>query len=75
MPTTHKPAEAEIARTAYFIWEQEGRPHGRDRAHWLQAEKLLKRPGRYAAKGDGAAAAGSSSKTLSKPAAGRHRRG
>ena len=36
-----KPGEAEIARTAYLIWEQEGRPHGRDQAHWFQAERRL----------------------------------
>lgn len=57
MQTTQKPAVADIARTAYFIWEQEGRPHGRDQAHWLQAEKLLTRSGPSAAKSDGKAAA------------------
>jgi hypothetical protein len=28
----------EISYCAYLIWEQEGRPHGRDVVHWLQAE-------------------------------------
>jgi len=26
-----------ISRAAYLIWEREGRPHGRDREHWLRA--------------------------------------
>ena len=31
-------AQEEIASFAYVIWEQEGRPHGQDVMHWLQAE-------------------------------------
>ena len=31
----------EIGRRAYAIWEREGRPHGREREHWNQAEKEL----------------------------------
>ena len=27
-----------IALRAYFIWEREGRPHGRDSEHWALAE-------------------------------------
>ena len=27
-----------ILRRAYEIWEREGRPHGRDKAHWFRAE-------------------------------------
>lgn len=27
-----------ILQRAYEIWESEGRPHGRDQAHWLLAE-------------------------------------
>lgn len=26
-----------IARRAYTLWEDEGRPHGRDEAHWQTA--------------------------------------
>ncbi len=26
---------------AYQLWEQEGRPAGRERDHWLEAERLL----------------------------------
>lgn len=36
-PVTHE----EIARCAYYIWESEGRPEGRDVEHWLQAELQL----------------------------------
>jgi hypothetical protein len=35
------PTYEEIATCAYLIWEQEGRPHGRDIAHWHQAEAQL----------------------------------
>ncbi|MCX6894319.1 MAG: DUF2934 domain-containing protein [Verrucomicrobia bacterium] len=31
-----------IARRAYFIWEQAGRPTGKEREHWLLAEQELK---------------------------------
>lgn len=30
-----------IASRAYSLWEQQGRPHGRDLELWLQAEKHL----------------------------------
>lgn len=30
-----------ISLRAYQLWESEGRPHGRDLAHWLQAEREL----------------------------------
>jgi hypothetical protein len=32
-----------IQRRAYELWESEGRPTGRDQAHWLQAEGELAR--------------------------------
>jgi hypothetical protein len=31
------PPHDEIARAAYFLWQQEGCPHGRDREHWARA--------------------------------------
>jgi hypothetical protein len=31
------PIEAEIARRAYSLWEEEGRPEGRDLDHWSRA--------------------------------------
>lgn len=27
-----------ISKRAYTLWEQEGRPHGRDSDHWQQAK-------------------------------------
>jgi hypothetical protein len=35
------PNEFEVAHLAYAIWEQEGRPHGRDQQHWQEAERLI----------------------------------
>lgn len=32
-----------IAQRAYALWEQEGRPDGRDVEHWRQAEEELAR--------------------------------
>jgi hypothetical protein len=37
------PSHAEIALAAYYLWEQEGRPHGRDGDHWRQATEQLER--------------------------------
>lgn len=34
--------ERKIRERAYLIWEQEGRLHGRDVEHWLQAERAVK---------------------------------
>ena len=31
----------EIATRAYIIWEKSGKPTGRDREHWIQAEAEL----------------------------------
>ena len=31
-----------IAARAYEIWQASGRPHGRDRDHWFQAERELR---------------------------------
>jgi hypothetical protein len=30
-----------IRTRAYLLWEQEGRPHGRDQEHWQEAERQL----------------------------------
>lgn len=35
------PTDEEIARYAYYLWETEGRIHGRDLDYWLQAETHL----------------------------------
>jgi hypothetical protein len=37
VPNNHN----EIASLAYQLWEQHGRPHGRDQEFWLQAEAQL----------------------------------
>jgi hypothetical protein len=38
-----------IQHRAYELWEREGRPHGRDHAHWYQAELEITRAGTRAA--------------------------
>lgn len=30
-------SDTAVATRAYLIWEKQGRPHGRDKEHWLQA--------------------------------------
>jgi len=39
--TMEPPTTEEIALCAYWIWEKEGRPTGRDLIHWRQAEAQL----------------------------------
>jgi len=36
------PSHEHIAVAAYYLWEKDGRVHGRDQAHWFQAIKDLK---------------------------------
>jgi hypothetical protein len=31
----------QIGTRAYELWEKEGRPNGRDVAHWLEAERMI----------------------------------
>lgn len=38
-----------IAARAYIIWEQQGRPQGRDVANWLLAESQLKQEHSFSA--------------------------
>ncbi|MBI5687622.1 MAG: DUF2934 domain-containing protein [Verrucomicrobia bacterium] len=45
---TENPSVGEIAALAYYIWELEGRPHGRDFEHWVKAEAQLKAAGQQA---------------------------
>jgi Protein of unknown function (DUF2934) len=55
-----------IARRAHCLWEEAGRPHGQETAHWLQAEHEL----RLAERGpDGEAGRG---KAAEPPAAAKH---
>jgi hypothetical protein len=37
-----EPTNEEVAALAYSIWEQEGRPEGRDLEHWRAAEAQLR---------------------------------
>ena len=32
-----------IRREAHLLWLAEGKPHGRDLAHWEEAERLVER--------------------------------
>jgi hypothetical protein len=36
-------SENEIKLMAYYIWEKENRPNGRDVEHWLKAEAIWER--------------------------------
>ncbi len=40
----------EIARIAYLLWEEEGRPQGRAKDHWLRAEAVLREKWKVSAK-------------------------
>jgi hypothetical protein len=40
--TENEPTPEQIAERARTLWEQEGRPEGRDLAHWLEAERQLR---------------------------------
>ncbi len=35
----------DVRRTAYLLWEEDGRPEGRDEYFWFEAEQLLRRLG------------------------------
>ncbi len=39
---TDNPSAGDVAVLAYYIWEQEGSPQGRDFEHWVEAEAQLK---------------------------------
>jgi hypothetical protein len=38
-----RPPHEEVALAAYYAWEREGRPHGRDLEHWNDALAHLRR--------------------------------
>ena len=40
-----RPPHEAVALAAYYLWEREGRPHGRDREHWYRAREQLRQPG------------------------------
>ena len=35
--------EAAVRETAYFLWEQDGRPEGKEEEYWLRALEQFKR--------------------------------
>ena len=43
MPNT-KPDESSVRNRAHHLWEVEGKPEGKDKDHWHQAEKELSSP-------------------------------
>jgi hypothetical protein len=38
MPAANQDPHRAIRETAYFIWQREGCPDGRDEEHWLSAQ-------------------------------------
>lgn len=67
-------SEQSVRERAYFIWEQQGKPYGRDREHWAMAERELFTAGMTAgaaakATGGGAVKAATNGKTAKKMAA------
>jgi hypothetical protein len=42
-PWTDKTFEAQVRDTAYFLWENDGRPSGREKEYWFRAlERCLR---------------------------------
>ncbi len=39
---THGPTESAIQRAAYHLWEEAGRPSGRDQEFWFAARERLR---------------------------------
>jgi hypothetical protein len=44
-PPARTPETDRIAARAYALWEEEGRPHGRDEQHWQRAESEVSETG------------------------------
>jgi len=38
---THRADEATIREQAYYLWEKDGRPHGRETEYWMRAVVAL----------------------------------
>lgn len=58
----------DIAARAYQLWEEEGRPHGRDLDHWERAASELSTNGNGNGNGHSAAAAVDELTVVAKPA-------
>jgi Protein of unknown function (DUF2934) len=41
MTMANDPDEDRIRRKAHELWEADGRPHGRDQDHWVQAREII----------------------------------
>ena len=49
--------EERIRQQAYLIWLDEGRPAGREKEHWEQAEKIVNRMDQFSKEDGGGSAA------------------
>ena len=49
-----KDHDERVKKRAYELWEREGRPHGKDKEHWSQAEEELTSPAENLAAQQGA---------------------
>ena len=43
-PLAPEPTDADIRPAAYLLWEESGRPAGRDLEFWLTAQERLRHP-------------------------------
>ena len=41
MAKENQPTDEQIQTRAYYLWEADGRPHGRDQEYWHRAKKEL----------------------------------
>ena len=41
MPPTHAHDDAAVREKAYYLWEEDGKPHGRDQEYWQRAMVAL----------------------------------
>jgi hypothetical protein len=69
MPTVHMADEAAIREQAYYLWEQDGRPHGRDGEYWDRAVAVLTPKVKPTAKTAAAAKPKAAAKLVAKPKA------
>ena len=66
---THEINEENIRVAAYYIWEQAGRPEGKDKECWIRACEQLFAPKKVKVAVKKSAAKPAAKKTASKPAA------
>jgi hypothetical protein len=78
---TDSDREQEIARRAYALWEEEGRPEGREKEHWTRAEAEVapggaaelpehQAPGEEPVAGDAGSAAAAMPEAMAQPGEG-----